>query len=120
MHLKSEHMGCKIIKALLQMLHNIFLYLLLLQDARKQHSSLCKQLTALSQLTGATWAHLRQTHGKMNENRGSSGVKIKGLPNSASPLVWGGTQRSWTFPICSDVLVLYSTKVLAKFEITVL
>lgn len=120
MHLKSEHMGCKIIKALLQTLHNIFLYLLLLQDARKQHSSLCKQLTALSQLTGATWAHLRQTHGKMNENRGSSGVKIKGLPNSASPLVWGGTQRSWTFPICSDVLVLYSTKVLAKFEITVL
>lgn len=59
MHLKSEHMGCKIIKALLQTLHNTLPYLLLPQDARKEHSSLHKQLTALSQLRGANAGTLK-------------------------------------------------------------
>lgn len=36
-HLKSEHTGCKIIKALLQTLHKTFLYpLLLLREAGKR------------------------------------------------------------------------------------
>lgn len=50
-YLKSEHIDCQIIKVLLQTLHNTFLYQLLLQDTRKQHSSLDKRRDTSYQLS---------------------------------------------------------------------
>jgi len=50
-HLKSELIDCKIIKTLLQTLHNTFFYQLLLQDTGKQHSSLDKRYGTLYQLS---------------------------------------------------------------------
>lgn len=84
-HLKSEHTGCKIIKALLQMLHNTFLYQLLLQDTGKQHSSLDKRHGTLYQLrpvnTGASNTNpQKQGHEHSGQRAGQVFHPLRGAP----------------------------------------
>lgn len=85
MHLKSEHIVCRIIKTLLQTLHNIFLYQLLLQDTGKQHSSLDKKHGTFYQLSPVSTGVFNTNAETLTQAFGAT--SRAGL----SPSVWGST-----------------------------
>lgn len=107
-HLKSEHIDCKIIKTLLQMLHNTFLYQFLLQDTGKQHSSLDKRHGISYQLRpgntrGSNTNPQKQGHKHLEQRGGQPCTLYAGLHR-----LWGNTKAPKLELCPSPAMVLQS------------